>query len=145
MGVIVAVLAALCIAVYAGVFTHTLTFGTVSTTTATIVAAGADTSDAFTITNGVGENFEKFPTALTSTFKIVEENDSTWVSRKLQVSNDGTNWVQHTIMDTTKAAGVIKYTFSTVPHYYYYRIIYTGKMASGDTLTVGPDVWFYDW
>ena len=132
---IVALLAS--VAAASGFKVATCMFG--SSTSTSIVQAGKDTSDAIEpLSRGAFRN-AKFPTAVALQWKTVEVNDSTYIYLDLQVSADNSNWSTWAHLDTTTTADDIPvYTFSSIPSYPYWRVIVTGAMAAGDTVTVGP-------
>lgn len=79
-----------------------ITFNDLGSTT--LVATGADTSDAFMIAKNYNvrqQYAQDYPTELNFLINTTETNDSTYVTQTLQLSFDKTTWFTHAILDTT--------------------------------------------
>lgn len=144
-----AILAITVFALATGFYTQALTFynsNVYSTTTKNMVAAtGKDTTQVFQLSKDEKRGYaDDFTSELT--FQIIGEESVTTDSLAIQVildlSMDGTNWVQHGILDTLRSLN--EDTGATVTDFYevtthknarYGRLRLNAKGASGDTVT----------
>lgn len=99
-----------------------------------------DTTDAFLLPMdyNVRSNYGKdYPAQLAFQFNTVEQNDSTHITWKYQLSLDGSKWLTAVAIDTMTAEDEISVkTLSSWSSALYGRLIATAKLASGDTVYV---------
>lgn len=105
-----------------------------------IVKNYVDTSDVFYIPKdyvAAARYGKDYPAQLGWQWNTLEENDSTYVTFKYQLSLDGENWLTAVLFDTVKTedANQIK-IINSWNLALYGRIIATGVMATGDTVTL---------
>ena len=131
------VVISLAVALAEGVYRDAITWSTAGGATASIVQAGADTSQTFALVRGIKakeyDHVDKLGIALNTT----ETNDSTYVIIKLQVTADNTNWDDFSTLDTLIVADedvVLNVSTTSLPPCYWGRYIITGAMAAGDTV-----------
>lgn len=136
------------LAIGAGWYQETVTWNTTRATYTTLVQAGKDTSNKILLPKDFQSRSkygEDYPGTLVIDTKCVESSttDSTAVESVLQLSDDGTNWYTHGVLDTltstTAGSAETSYTIYQVTAHKkakYARIIDNGLMAAGDTVTV---------
>jgi len=102
------------------------------------------TSDAFVIPKDYQSTRRyapDYPSTLSLYVQTSETNDSTWIAPELQLSVDGSNWIQHAILDTCVGEDTVAiYDVTSWSEALYGRLKLTSGMAGGDTVVVKANI-----